>query len=124
MKDEQQSVSGEAGTVAHTPGPWALEDRQIVAPGGVVICDVLDSDDFPCVDDEDVEACDRECAANAALIAAGPQMLAALRRMVDAYEEHDFGDYGVSDRLYEAAQAARAAIQSATAPTNTENGNG
>src|SRR5258707_9604626 len=70
----------------HTPGPWGQIDNEIQnATSGMVICTVTTSDDFPCItDDEDqseVEArakVDLECAENARLIAAAPDLLAVL----------------------------------------------
>jgi hypothetical protein len=56
-------------TQSNTPGPWTIEDGEIVA-NGVVLGTVYGADDYPCCD-EDI---DEECYKNAALIAAAPDL--------------------------------------------------
>lgn len=60
-------------TTPTTPGPWRLEDDQVVGEGGFVIATVSSADDFPCLGGgEEEENLDAECRANAALMAAAP----------------------------------------------------
>jgi hypothetical protein len=54
---------------SNTSGPWTIENGEIVADG-VVLGTVYGADDYPCCD-EDIDA---ECYANAALIAAAPEL--------------------------------------------------
>lgn len=82
----------------HTPGPWHVEDDGSVQhESGMVICVPSYAEDFPCLtEDEDktedeVRAeVDAECAANARLIAAAPDLLAMLiecRKQIDTMIE-------------------------------------
>lgn len=63
----------------HTPGPWMVEDGEIVQcdPGDQAIASVLYST-------ED----DPEADANALLLAAAPDLLAACRTLADWMESH------------------------------------
>ncbi len=70
----------------HTPGPWEvdLETGEINAQGAV-LGTIYGADDFPCCD-EDI---DEEYKANARLIAATPDLLAACKTMVKLWDaEH------------------------------------
>lgn len=62
----------------HTPGPWVYEDNAIMAECGVHICTPNTADDFPCVEPGTAPDAEAECEANARLIAAAPELLAAL----------------------------------------------
>jgi hypothetical protein len=64
----------------HTPGPWEIdEDGGIYARSQtVVIGQVYDSSDYPCLDGNEAEV-DAEATANAKLIAAAPELLNAVR---------------------------------------------
>lgn len=67
---------------AHTPGPWAVDDDGEVTgvEGQAVVASVYKPDDFPCFDAEEDDPEGKfpvECAANAALIAAAPDLLKA-----------------------------------------------
>lgn len=73
-----------AGQAAHTPGPWSLEDvgwasdLSIAAPNGetvAVVCNAKEGSEFFCA--EQVE--------NGELLAAAPELLAALRAMLNLY---------------------------------------
>lgn len=86
----------------HTPGKWAvdLETGEIVAADGQVsIGTIYGSDDFPCLDleddDEGVRAFVSECQANARLIAAAPDLLAACRALIEWTEDgtDETGDF-------------------------------
>lgn len=68
----------------HTPGPWVEADGEIVHDA-MTLARVYGADDFPCLDeDEDVQAVAAECKANALLMAAAPELHAALQALVDA----------------------------------------
>lgn len=73
----------------HTPGPWALDelDMSIFAEVGASICDVTDIDDFPCLEEGTENDVHAECVANARLIAAAPELLAALKALPAILEE-------------------------------------
>lgn len=70
------------------PAPWTAgdgnghhigEDIEILHDGIGPIATVLGSDSFPCLDDADYDKADAEAQANAQLIAAAPDLLAALQ---------------------------------------------
>ena len=84
----------------HTPGPWTVNDGEIVG-GGFVLGMV-----YGAISDV---GSDHECHANARLIAAAPDLLAALKAMMDVQDSTDdcWCDDGV--RPCEACQC-RAAI--------------
>ena len=84
----------------HTPGPWFTEATSKI--GHVAICD---SDGFTICNPSPMGA------DNARLIAAAPDLLAALRLILDSEETH--GDSVVCD--FETLQSvARAAVAKAT----------
>lgn len=75
-----------------TPRPWRVDDEfSVVAECGPVIATVLSYSDFPCVDEEDEEACDAEARANAALIVHAvnchDELVAALKSAIAIAEE-------------------------------------
>lgn len=84
---------------AHTPGPWAVEDARRV----------LGSTDYgrSVMRDAEVEA-------NARLIAAAPDMLAALRRLLDCpalrLEGHEYEDELAIDLARHAIAKAEGAL--------------
>ena len=87
--------------MTHTPGPWRLErsvEEWIEAP------ECGDDADIVCEAPWEGEASRKRWPANACLIAAAPDMLAALRAIVGAAEAG----------FPEALQMARAAIAKAT----------
>jgi hypothetical protein len=82
----------------HTPGPWTNDDGSISAgEGGFAVANVYSSEDFPCLDDCDearLAEIDVECAANARLIAAAPDIGAALERLLSEPYGCGFCDSG------------------------------
>jgi len=95
---------------AHTPGPWAIYDeRRVFARGLVCECRVpLENDPE---DDEwdspEVAAAEAEAAANARLIAAAPDLLAACRAMAACCGPAETwnGETNAALRMIEAAVA-------------------
>ena len=83
----------------HTPGPWFTET---LSPIGH--CAIVDADGFTIADPSPMGQ------DNARLIAAAPDMLEALRAMVDYFGQHPDVDNGLDETL----TAARAAIARAT----------
>jgi hypothetical protein len=79
----------------HTPGPWIVDDYEtpdVIAEDGSVICHVNCCDDFPCIGEDNdkaqMAALEAELKANASLIAAAPDLYAALKALCDL-EDHD-----------------------------------
>jgi hypothetical protein len=98
----------------HTPGPWKVlehswSDTSIVAEGfdhGICLLDINHATE------ESQEADEALMAANAHLIAASPDLLAALKALVQQVERGDFDHIG-ADHPDSAVGAARAAIAKA-----------
>jgi hypothetical protein len=104
----EQSREIHSSTSAHTPGPWEVNGTTIetIASPSVVIGRAYDAEDSG----GGVES-NSEAEANARLIAAAPELLAALRGLVEDYE----GAYGGNDEdAPKALTDARAAIAKAT----------
>jgi hypothetical protein len=87
----------------HTPGPWSIYSitfkgyHQIAGAQGGRVCQVLPFED--------------EYKANARLIAAAPELLAAIHVLLRDYTAvHDIGDLEMQPAIYQ----ARAAIAKAT----------
>jgi len=94
-------MANEAKPQAHTPGPWHVNSfGQILDKHGDQIAD-LENSDFP--EQED---------ANAPLIAAAPDLLAALRAVEHAFAVGEPSD-GFGSAMETAAKLARAAIAKA-----------
>jgi hypothetical protein len=93
--------------IDHSAAPWRHDEThsgRIIAADGLAVCDVFG-------DSTAADACD----ANQALIAAAPELLAALRQclpLVDAYRRLSLGDGDM------AAATARRAITLATGATD------
>jgi len=117
-----------AKSVTHTPGKWmaAAKPSSIVgwpvvaAPMGQVICDVAIINKKPDhISDGEFSAYYAQVEANARLIAAAPDLLAALQGAIGALEfSQDYHrDLGNEDQAFAADRldAARAAIAKATA---------
>lgn len=91
----------------HTPGPWFLAE-DLEPEGSCLSRAVMATDTFIAhvmFDDED----DEQAEANARLIAAAPNLLAAGTVLLEAAERHIFGDECKAER-----DALRAAIAKAT----------
>jgi hypothetical protein len=98
----------------HTPGPWEVDDDGEVSSQNVVVAKVFQWDDFPCLE-EHMEAVQRECEANARLIAAAPELLAALHELDAMYQRIAPDDpEGLHPDLHPAWKACKAAIAKAT----------
>jgi hypothetical protein len=98
-------------TTKHTPGPWRVDDEEIIAdvPCGShstthIVCFGHDYDDVGGIcarvhetveGNFDEAAYNAECEANARLIAAAPELLEALKWILD-YTESD----GYADAIY------------------------
>ncbi len=102
---------------AHTPGPWRSDSPYVSAPSGehrtiVADCDQAFSDD--------------ECEANTRLIAAAPELLAALDETVTRFERCLVHAGSDPEFAHEATRDARAAIATArgAAPTPPPEGRG
>jgi hypothetical protein len=87
----------------HTPGPWLHHEGKIHAPGALWIATVVERDDI--IDADETEA-------NAALLAAAPELLAALVRA-----ERCIRGYTDSSKRECDLDGIRAAIAKATGST-------
>ena len=68
-------------SAAFTPGPWAFDDDDelvVSAVSATMIARAFSSADFPCLEDDERDAVEAECRANASLIAAAPELYEAL----------------------------------------------
>lgn len=99
----------------HTPGPWEIHDGGkfgSYGDNGPSVCAVTGPGLCQPLFDLCGPASEMQCRANAALIAAAPELLEALRGLSDAVIE-----YGRTvaewDRVLDADKAARAAIAKA-----------
>jgi hypothetical protein len=86
----------------HTPGPWKVsrrfdvyQDTQVPGVGGTFVASTKGISELP-------ESINQVCEADAKLIAAAPELLAALERIVDA-------ERLTSDRFRQAREAIRKA---------------
>jgi hypothetical protein len=103
-------------TQKHTPGPWRWEAGKNM-PGyfhiygdTTLVCDMQDINSELALETDPEPG---ECAANAKLIAAAPDMLAALRRCLNFIENTE-GEHNVE---LDCGQLARAAIAAAEGRT-------
>ena len=97
---------GKGAIMSHTPGPWSVDVRQIVAGNGFVVASVKGP--HPTAKGKEWHEDNRFCEANAALIAAAPELLLALEaviRWMESPAEGPFSDYQL--------QQARAALAKA-----------
>jgi len=98
----------------HTPGPWTVETTDLY--GAYLILEAAQRHEYP-ADDDAADAVAAEDDANARLIAAAPDLLAALRELVDACAHCEGGRYftkGGRRETCDACSGARAAIRKAT----------
>ena len=105
-------------TTKHTPGPWLLRTTQTSSG----LCHIVSAADWrgafiygdgirKGVDDALPKA--QELAANARLIAAAPDLLEALQR-IEEYWNQDQNETAMADACWHAINTARAAIARAT----------
>lgn len=88
-----------------TPGPWFVNRNSVDCGAGKISIEVA-GDYFICQVDESVSQ-----EANAALIAAAPELLQALEAMLNADRAYEYGGYTESELA--AINQARAAIAKA-----------
>jgi hypothetical protein len=104
----------------HTPGVWFVDkdesDFTVSSEHGQIICCAMSADDFPCLEEGTEDHMDAEARANARLIAAAPDLLAALKALADAHVELYTSEGGRRDTAECLAEMleARAAISKAT----------
>lgn len=99
--------------MAHTPGPWECD-------GSEIYCENLgiSSVHRPKTDDEGGVMSNAEANANARLIAAAPELLHELKRLLQLWEEA----IGYEDDYMDMGDAARAAIAKAEGRTDDQSG--
>lgn len=74
--DAEPTVTRDSSRVSHTPGPWSLrDDFDVVDAYGAVVAETVSEGNVS----------EHEQAANAQLIAAAPEILAALRDMISEW---------------------------------------
>lgn len=98
----------------HSPGPWWIDDDGFIASGsGDTYLTIAEPH---CMDSEGRES---EIQANAQLIAAAPELLAALKEMLEAYawKANETARVIGEENLHSAVRAARKAIAAAEAWT-------
>ena len=93
-------------TTKHTPGPWSVRAASFADNGGI---------------NYEVNAPGiKACAADALLIEAAPDLLAALRGLIDMPGDIENADFNEQESLWQARriawQAAKDAIAKATGP--------
>jgi hypothetical protein len=123
LSDELRSQSAERkeGGVSHTPGPWVVEDSRKL-PKRLrqnIIMVVAEKGGMPGLI-VNQGAITKEDEANARLIAAAPDLLAALKRVLKAEDDYFYltdDSHSRSEHIKELSAAdeqARAAIKKAT----------
>ncbi len=88
----------------HTPGPWTIskispltgEQDMSVEFDGCPVCTVRGTNDMSCIDEEDESQIKVECLANARLIAAAPELLAAVKELHMINIQKDGVFYGLT----------------------------
>ena len=110
----------------HTPGPWTQKDGCILAGEDHLVCFGHDYDEYGSISapwkgngEAQEEAWEQEAAANARLIAAAPDLLAALVEAMGVMREsaEEAGDvplWNIGGNGYLACEQARTAIKKAT----------
>jgi hypothetical protein len=79
MQLRSSVVAGKFGPMSHTPGPWIERDEMLVSESGIIICDPYGPNPQ-----------------DARLIAAAPDLLAALEEIARAEEDWNSSDTGFS----------------------------
>ena len=106
----------------HTPGPWTLDEDTytIASSSSLIVASVCTVDDYSDPEEEYRAQLVEQCAANARLIAASPDLAEALDRALDAihqiYDEWGRETGKDAKRLYDedpAVVAGRAALAKA-----------
>lgn len=109
---------GESKRIGPTPGPWIVsEDAEFTVEAGpgspaepMQIAITSDSSHFPCLENEHEEArADDEARANARLIAAAPDLLAACKWLAEAYAATSTVVSGDEEEMNKAWDAIRKA---------------
>lgn len=103
------------GEPRHTPGPWVRADHDpyTIEREGAPVCVVHEAGDFPCWDGPE-GALEAECEANARLIAAAPDLLAACELWDQGFVDgEEFTPEQLLAWLNANRRAARAAIAKA-----------
>jgi hypothetical protein len=72
--------------IKHTPGPWKINECGEIEATGTIIGNVYGIDDYPCLDDDQIDDAGKECLANGVLISSAPDLLDALKRSMDVFE--------------------------------------
>jgi hypothetical protein len=74
----------------HTPGAWFIDPDEgeftVSTDHGQIICTCLSAEDFPCLEEGTESHMDDEARANARLIAAAPDLLAALKAWAELWD--------------------------------------
>jgi hypothetical protein len=81
--------------MSHTPGPWEIHhygdnEGDIHGSDGTLVCMMREGDTAP----------DQDWSADARLIAAAPELLAAMKRMREVFEQLSEGDWRELDATY------------------------
>ncbi len=94
----------------HTPGPWRISDGESRGERSICIC--TDEVNICVMSDGDGDGSDGQLA-DACLIAAAPELLAALRALLESYAAYVDIDGVMNADIAEPVTAARAAIAQA-----------
>jgi hypothetical protein len=113
----------EAGQVKHTPGPWHIETgiegcARCVAEGGRATVGIIGANDRTICYDAYHDSYANLTAADAALIAAAPELLAALKALLAYVEDDNPGAAKADAWVAGLCDAAREAIAKAEGATS------
>lgn len=128
---EGKNIGLAGGDTPWTPGPWKVDDGEIVSEEGALIGIIYSTESFPCVDEDDPNygKIVAELRTNARLVAAAPKLMTSLQGLlkafvkVSAYPEYKAGE--ANDEFIDMATAetcARAVIAEVlgTEPANKD----
>lgn len=76
----------------HTPGPWVVNDAGEIEAQTAILGQVYGAEDYPCIDQEEIDEVAKECIANARLIALAPEMLGLLKAASSALKSYVYGN--------------------------------